>query len=83
MDCASREERKYKRDNNPVFFLGNKEPVAKKEELLAATQQKLADLKLRMQQDNGLIVGKKKESYIRCIEDCKQLIVNLQAQLGR
>lgn len=83
MDGASREERKYKKDNNPAFFLGNKEPMAKKEELLAATQQRLADLKSRMQQDTGIIVGKRMEAYNRCIENCNQLISNLKAQLGR
>ena len=83
MSSISSEEKIYKRNNRTAFFLGNKEPATQKEELLAATQQKLEKLELCIQQDNGIIVGKRMEAYNRCIEDCKQLIVNLKAQLGR
>lgn len=83
MSVISPEERSYKQNNKTAFFIGDKTSIEQKEELLAATQQRLADMKLRMKQDNGIIVGKRKESYNRCIENCNQLISNLKAQLGR
>ncbi len=74
---------RYERNNNVLFFLGNKGPMIQKEELLAEIQQKLADLEEEFRKNKDVMVGKRKDAYMRCICDCRQLIERLKSQLCR